>query len=56
MKDSDKDLIMEVSKLLLTGYFTYAKQKGLSEQEAEKAYRESRAQFAKNIPGNLEDV
>lgn len=49
-------VIAEVAKLLLTGYFTYTKQQGLSEEETQKVYNESKAEFEGNTPDKLEDV
>lgn len=49
-------VVAEVAKLLLTGYFTYAKQQGLSEDETKEIYEESKETFDGNSPEQLEDV
>jgi len=49
-------VVIEVAKVLLTGYMTYAKQKGLTEEEMEGIYEEAKLTFSKNDPSNLIDV
>jgi hypothetical protein len=49
-------VIIEGAKLFLQGYFNYMRMNGKTPEEAEALYKDERAQFDKNEPGNLEDV
>lgn len=48
--------VMEVGKVLLTGYFSYMRQQGASAEDAQKLYDEAKADFDKNNPASLPDV
>lgn len=49
-------LIMEVTKVIITGAMTYAKQKGLSDEKLEEVLQQAREEFTKNDPSKLQDV
>jgi hypothetical protein len=49
-------ITVEVAKVLLTGYFTYMRDKGLNEQEIEELYQKTKLEFLQNDPANLEDI
>lgn len=46
----------EVLKLVLQGYFSYARQLGLSKEEADQLYNDQKAEFEKNNPADIPDV
>lgn len=49
-------IVSELLKIALTGYFTMAKQAGLSEEETLKVYQDSKKEFDANNPADLADV
>lgn len=47
---------VEVAKLLLSGYFAFAKQKGLSDEQTLELYESSKKEFEENTPDKLEKI
>lgn len=47
---------IEVAKLLLSAYFSFAKIQGATEEQLKQIYKDARADFDKNDPTALEDV
>ncbi len=48
--------VVELSKLLLSGYFAYARQKGMTEEEINRSFVEAKTDFEKNNPADLPDA
>ena len=48
--------ILEIAKLLLGAYFSYAKLNGASEAEVDELYKTEKSEFIKNTPDKLEDM
>lgn len=49
-------VVSELLKIALTGYFTMAKQSGLSEEELDQVYQDSKKTFDESNPANLEEL
>lgn len=49
-------VVVEVAKVLLSGYFSYVKQNGLTDDEIKELYETEKAAFNTNDPAALEDV
>ena len=49
-------ILIELAKLAMQSYFTYAKLASLSKAEAIELYYKERAKFERNRPENLPDV
>lgn len=56
MSDTKAIIITEVAKILLTGYFTYARQQGMNKTELDRLYWDTKEEFLLNDPKNLEDM
>jgi len=56
MSDTKAIVITEMAKILLTGYFTYAKQQGMNKNEMDRLYWDTKEKFLLNDPKNLENV
>lgn len=48
--------ILEIAKLLLGAYFSYAKLNGATEAEVDELYKSGKAVFIQNTPDKLEDI
>lgn len=49
-------LVSEVAKIILQGYFTMARQKGLTEEQTQELYDKTKKEFEENDPNQLESV
>lgn len=48
--------VIEIAKLLLTAYFSFAKLQGASEAELDDLYGTAKDEFDQNDPGKLEGL
>lgn len=49
-------LVSEAAKIFLQGYFTMARQSGLTEEQTRELYNETKKEFDENDPDQLESV
>lgn len=47
---------VEIAKMLLSAYFSFAKLQGATDDELRDIYNEARTTFDQNTPNQLEDV
>jgi len=50
------EMVVEIAKVLITSYFTYAKEKGLSKEQINNLYLQIKYEFEENNPDKLEEV
>jgi len=50
------DAVLEIAKMLLTAYFSYARLNGATDEEIERIYSQVKASFKTNTPDQLEDI
>lgn len=48
--------ILEIAKLLLSTYFSYARLNNATEEEINRLYKEEKTKFLQNKPGKLPKV
>jgi hypothetical protein len=50
------EAILEIAKMLLSAYFSFARLNGASEEELSELYQKEKEKFDINSPDKLEDV